>query len=77
MGNLREYRGHVQSLYEQMVCAGVAKNLAAENYYYVNNKGEKVGSKEESVGLQVKIEVTHPEWILFGDDVGTYISQKK
>lgn len=63
-------------IYEQMVRAGVAKNLAAEDYYYVNNKGEKVGSKEESVGLQVKTEVTHPEWILFGDEVGTDISKK-
>ena len=63
-------------VYEQMVKAGVAKKLAPEDYYYVDDKGQRVSSKEESVGMQVKVEVTHPEWILFGDEVGTNISQK-
>ena len=63
-------------VYEQMVRSGVAEHLAPDEYYYVNKVGEKVDSKEESVGLQVKINVTHPEWILFGDEVGTEISQK-
>ena len=57
-------------VYDQMVKAGVARNLLPSEFYYVNEKGEKVGKKIESVGLQVKIEVTHPEWILFGDEVG-------
>ena len=34
-----------------------------------------MSTKEESVGLQVKIEVTHSEWFLFGDKVGIDISQ--
>ena len=63
-------------VYEQMVRAGVAKALAPEDYYYVDDKGEKVSSKEESIGLLVEIELMHPEWILFGDEVGTDISQK-
>ena len=57
-------------VYEQMVRAGVAKKLEPHEYYYVNGKGDRV-SMEESVGLQVKIEVIHPEYILFGDEVGT------
>ena len=63
-------------VYEQMVKAGVAKYLLLEDYYYVNDQGEKVESESESVGALVKIEVTHPQWILFGDEVGTDISQK-
>lgn len=63
-------------VYEQMVRAGVAKVLSPEDRYYVDDKGQRVSSKEESVRLQVKVEVTHPEWILFGDKVGTNISQK-
>ena len=63
-------------VYEQMVKAGVAKYLLPEDYYYVNDQGEKVESESESVGALVKIEVTHPQWILFGDEVGTDISQK-
>ena len=42
----------------------------------MNEKVKKVGKKIESVGLQVKIEVTHPEWILFGDEFGADISMK-
>ena len=63
-------------VYEQMVTSGVAKHLAPEEYYYVNEKGERVISVEESVGLQVRIEITHPEYIIFGDKVGTDITQK-
>ena len=63
-------------VYDQMVKAGVARTLFPSEFYYVNEKGEKVGKKIESVGLQVKIEVTHPEWILFGDEVGTDINMK-
>ena len=33
-------------------------------------------SEGDSVGLKVTVEITHPEWILFGDKVGTDISQK-
>ena len=62
-------------VYEQMIRSGVAKQLEPHEYYYVNSKGDKV-SKLESVGLQVKVEVIHPEYILFGDEVGTDISQK-
>jgi len=62
-------------VYEKMVRSGVAKQLEPHKHYYVNDKGEIV-SKEESVGLQVKIDVIHPEYILFGDEVGTEISQK-
>ena len=63
-------------VYEQMVKDGVAKFLLPEDYYYVNDQGEKVESESESVGALFKIEVTHPQWILFGDEVGTDISQK-
>ena len=28
------------------------------------------------MGLKIKVEITHPEWILFGDEVGSTISQK-
>ena len=57
-----------------MVRAGVAKELAPDNYYFVNDKGQIVSTKEELGRLQVKIEVNHR--ILFGDGVGIDISQK-
>ena len=63
-------------VYGQMVNARVAKYLLPDYYYYVNDKGQKVDSESESVGALVKIEITHPQWILFGDKVGNNISQK-
>ena len=63
-------------VYGQMVNARVAKYLLPDYYYYVNDKGQKVDSESKSVGALVKIEVTHPQWILFGDKIGTDISQK-
>ena len=59
-----------------MVTSGVAKHLSPEEYYYVNGEGERVISVAESVGLQLKIEITHPEYILFGDEVGNDITQE-
>ena len=63
-------------VYTQMVNAGVARWLPDSEQYYVNDEGEKVESALDSVGLKVEVEITHPEWILFGDEVGTDISQK-
>ena len=63
-------------VYDQMVEAGVARWLLPSEHYYVNEEGEKVESEKDSVGLKVEVEITHPEWILFGDEVGTDISQK-
>ena len=63
-------------VYTQMVNAGVARWLPISEHYYVNDEGEKVESVGDSIGLKVEVEITHPEWILFGDKVGTDISQK-
>jgi len=49
-----------------MVNAEVTKYLLPDGYYYVNDKRKKVESESESADALVKIEVTHPQWILFG-----------
>ena len=59
-----------------MVHARVARWLSPLEYYYVNNDGDRVKSEKYSVGLKIKVEINHPEWILFGDEVGTDISMK-
>lgn len=51
-------------VYEQIVRTGVANHLDPESYYYINVKGKKLRAREESVDLQVKIEVTHPGYCL-------------
>lgn len=62
-------------VYEQMIAAGIAVALAEDEQYWVDENGETVDSSA-GVGLKVKVKITHPEWLLFGDEVGTDISQK-
>ena len=42
----------------------------------VDINGERTDSKSDAFGLKVKVDITHPEWIIFGDEVGIDISQK-
>ena len=63
-------------IYEQMTNAGIAVELPEDEQYWVDKDGEELDSDENAVGLKVKIKITHPEWLLFGDEVGTEISQK-
>jgi len=63
-------------VYEQMVAAGVARCLPPDEHYWVNGNGEKTNCESDACGLKVTIDITHPEWIIFGDEVGTDISQK-
>jgi hypothetical protein len=43
-------------VYEQMVNAGVAKELSPEDQYWVNAEGDRVESESNAVGLKVTIE---------------------
>ncbi len=62
-------------VYEQMVDAGIAHHLPEEEHYSVDEAGKVVNSSEESAGHKCKIKLTHPEWLLFGDEVGTDTAQ--
>jgi len=63
-------------VYDQMVASGVARRLSPAEHYWVDKNGETIESESDACGLKVEIEITHPEWIIFGDEVGTDISQK-
>ena len=63
-------------MYDQMLTAGVARRLSPADHYWVDKNGETIESESDACGLKVEIEITHPEWIIFGDEVGTDISQK-
>jgi hypothetical protein len=62
--------------YEQMVDAGVARNLPIDEQFWTYNLREIVQTEVEVLGCKIDIDIEHPEWILFGDEVGTDISQK-
>jgi len=50
--------------------------LPPSEQYWINDDGERVDSAESGVGMKIKVEITHPQWLLFGDKVGTDIIQK-
>ena len=61
-------------MYEQMIDAGLARILSEEEQYWVGKNGEQVECEKDYVGKKVSIKITHPEWIIFVDEVGTNIS---
>jgi hypothetical protein len=63
-------------VYEQMVDAGVARNLPVEEAFWTNDSSEIVETEADASGCKVEVGIEHPEWILFGDKVGTDINQK-
>jgi hypothetical protein len=63
-------------VYEQMVDAGVARNLPIDEQFWTNNLGEIVQTEAEASAFKIDINNEHPEWILFEDEVGTDINQK-
>ena len=63
-------------IYAHMVDAGLARSLSIEEQFWVNHCGDRVETEEEAFGSKIDVDITHPEWILFGDEVGTDINQK-
>ena len=63
-------------VYDQMVEAKIAEALPEEEWFWVDMAGNKYSESDKRCGLQVKIRLTHPEWLLFGDEVGTELNQK-
>ena len=62
-------------VYEAMEIAGVAKKLPQPEWQ--NGKGEKVSNKEDAVGEKVEYQLTHPDHILYVDEVGNNTCQKE
>ena len=61
-------------VYEAMEIAGVAKKLPQPEWQ--NEKGEKVSNREEAVGEMIEYELTHPDHVLYVDEVGNNTCQK-
>jgi hypothetical protein len=61
-------------IYDEFVGAGVARKLPQE--VFMDRLGNIV-EKEKKFGEAIDIEITHPDYILFGDETGCNTSQKK
>lgn len=75
MCDLQEYRSNV------WVCiwpdsTGWGAKVFSYDYYYVNDKEDRVDSDKESAGALLNTESTHSKWILVGNKIGTDVSHK-
>lgn len=62
-------------VYEAMEVAGVARKLPQAEWR--NERDERVSSEAEAVGRKVEYEVTHPDHMLYVDEVGNNTCQKE
>lgn len=62
-------------VYEATEIAKIAKKLPEAGWQ--NEKGEKVSNREEAVGEKVEYDLTHPDYILYVDEVGNNTCQKE
>ena len=58
-------------VYDATVDAKVATPLDESEYYFINIYGIQVKTEEEAAGHQIKHLLGHPQYVMFGDKVGT------
>ena len=61
-------------VYEAMVCSDVAIKL--DDAVWLNKENNIVQSKEEAFGRQTQYYITHPDYLVFVDEVGDNTSQR-
>jgi hypothetical protein len=62
-------------VYKQIVEAGIGHHLPEDQHYWVDKAGKVVDTGEQAAGKKCTIELTYPEWLLFGDEVETDTAQ--
>jgi hypothetical protein len=62
-----------EQVYEAMVSSNVAIKL--ENPVWLDKENNIVQSKEEAFGRQTQYFITHPDYLIFVDEVGDNASQ--
>ena len=58
-------------VYAAMVDAKAATPLEESDYYFINRSGSRVKTEKEASGHHIKHSPSHPQYVLFGDEVGT------
>ena len=64
-------------MYKHMIDARIAEHLPEEEGYWVDEHGNKVEKEEDAAGHKCTAKLIHPEYLLFGDEVGTDTAQDK
>jgi len=76
-GKLHNVQQMYEMTYDIWVDAGVAVRLPEDEHYWVNEEGERVETEAESAGCKVTVDLIHPEYVIFGDEVGTDVCQEE
>jgi len=64
-----------QRVYEQLVLSGIAKHLPENEHFWVDTAGCRVDSENKAAGHKCTMEMKHPDYLLFGDEVGSDTAQ--
>jgi hypothetical protein len=62
-------------VYEKMADAGLARSISLEEQFWTNHFGDRLKTEEEASRSKDDAGTAHPELILFGDEIGTYINK--
>ena len=62
-------------VYAAMVDPKVAIPLDESEYYFMNRAGWRVKTEEDATGHQIKHFLSHHQYVLFWDEVGTDTNQ--
>ena len=57
------------------VDAKVSTPMDGSEYYFLNISGSRVKTEEEAAGHQIKHRLSHPQYVMFGYEVGTDTNQ--
>ena len=58
-------------VYAAMVDTKVANALDESDYYFINIDKKRVNTEEDDADHHIKHRLSHPQYFLFGDEVGT------
>ena len=62
-------------VYAAMLDAKVSTPLDESEYYFINISGSRAKTEEEAAVYHIKHHISHPQHVLFGDEVGTDTNQ--
>ena len=65
------YRG----VYNTILDVKVAISMYESEYSFINRSRREVNTEEETAGHQINHNLSHPQYVLFGDEVGTDTNQ--
>ena len=64
-----------ERVYDAMVYSKLATPLEKSEYYFINRYGSRVKTEEEAASHHIRHCLSHHQYVMFGDEVGTDTNQ--